>query len=303
MKRIKIVGFFILMVSIILIFLTNFISRQDQDFARRLALMGTQKSHLQEIAKSVFYTHRYKKQYPKSIDTHRYEFLKNTELNGDKVPRIEKLSYEFFKLLNEFKYVYIGNVPYSILILDKSVNEIYKKNMELVVAFNKQTKAMKSHYEIQMQQYRILQYALFALLILLLIYIFSQIDAIIRFIQKFTRTSDRLIEKSSIEGLQPITVHSHNNDLDAASYNFNTLVAHIDHSLKIATTSTENSIQALEIVERNIALLISLVDSMQEKEREDIYKREDAIIDALEVLTALTRHLKDLKRELEHLLP
>jgi len=129
------------------------------------------------------------------------------------------------------------------------------------------------------------------------------VDAIIRFIQKFTKTSDSLMEQSSIRGLEPITVHSHNSDLHAASSNFNTLVANIDHSLKIATNSTENSVQSLEIVERNIELLISLVDTMQQEDREEIYKKEDAIIDSLETLTTLTEHLKNLKKDLSTLLP
>ncbi len=302
MKRIKIIGFFILLISVALILLANFISNNEQKFTDESRLINIQKSHTQEIAKSLFYAHRYKKTLPKDLDAHTYHFMKNLHANEKKNSVIENLSREFFTLVNQFKYVYEGNVPYNIVILDKLTNDIYQKNMELVVAFTRYADKKKIAFDHTVHRYKTLQYILFVLLILLLLYLFSQMDEIMQFIQAFTKTSDRIIERSSIKGLAPIDLHSDNNDLDKAAANFNTLVQNIDTSIKIATDSTAHTIETLESVEKNIELLVSLIHEMQSKEKESLYKKEDTIIESLETLMALTEYLKNLKKDLKKLL-
>ena len=302
MKKIKIIGFFVFVLSVALVFLFNFISKEEQRFAQQLSQINAQKSHTQEIAKSIFFTHRYKKEYPTSIDKNMYDFLSNLQAKEKKEPAISKLSHDFFELVNQFKYVYTGNVPYNIVILERLVNDIYKKNMELVVAFNQYTQAIQTDYNARDKQYKTIQYALFALLILLLLYIFTQIDEIIRFIQQFTKTSDRIIEHASIKGLEPLEIYSHNTDLDIATQNFNTLVSNIDASIKVATDSTTYTIKSLEMVESNIELLVSLLHKMQENDKEQMYKKEDVVIESLETLMELTQYLKNLKKDLEKLI-
>ena len=302
MKKIKIVGFFIVVLSIALVFLFNYISQEEQRFAQQLSQINSQKSYTQEIAKSIFFTHRYKKEFPQTIDKNMYRFLSNLQIKEKKDAKINKLSHDFFELINQFKYVYTGNVPYNIVILEKLVNDIYKKNMELVVAFNKYEATIQAQYNTTIKQYRTLQYILFVLLILLLIYIFTQVDEIIRFIQQFTKTSDRIMEHASIKGLEPIDIPSHNIDLDIATHNFNTLVSNIDASIKVATDSTTYTIKSLEIVESNIEMLVSLLHKMKNDEKEEIYKKEDVVIESLETLMDLTQYLKNLKKDLEKLI-
>ena len=304
MKKIKIVGFLIVLLSVILIFLFNYISKEEQRFAQKLARINTQKSYTQEIAKSIFFTNRYKKEYPADIDKNMYDFLSNLQINKEQDYHIRKLSHDFFGLVNQFKYVYTGNVPYNIIILEKLINDIYKKNMELVVAFNKYSESVQSDYSSRLKQYRLLQYLLFALLILLLIYIFSQVGEIIRFIQQFTRTSNRIMERASIKGLEPIDIASHNIELDAATDNFNAMVTNINTSIQVATDATSHTIKSLEIVEENIDMLLSLIHKMQNQndEKEEINKKEDTVIEALETLMELTQQLKNLKKALEKLI-
>jgi len=302
MKKIKIVGFLIVILSITLVFLFNHISHEEQQFAQQLSQINTQKSYTQEIAKSIFFTHRYKKEFPKSIDKNMYDFLSNLESKEKKDSKISRLSHDFFELINQFKYIYTGNVPYNIIILEKLVNNTYKKNMELIVAFNQYKTSIQIQYSAKIEQYRTLQYLLFMLLILLLIYIFTQVDEIIRFIQKFTKTSEHIIEHASIKGLEPIDIPSKNAELDIATHNFNTLVSNIDVSIKAATDSITHTSKSLEIVESNIELLISLLHKMKRDEKEAIYKKEDAVIESLETLMDLTQYLKNLKKDLEKLI-
>lgn len=302
MKRIKVIGFFILLISVTLILLAGFISSKEQKYTDELNLINTQKSYTQEIAKSLFYTHRYKKELPEIIDKHTYGFMKNLHNTNKRHNAIEKLSQDFFMLVNQFKYVYEGNIPYNIIILDKLVNNIYQKNMELVVAFTQYANKTQVTFDHMIHRYRVVQYVLFVLLILLLIYLFTQMDELMRFIQKFTKTSDRIIKRSSIRGLEPIDLDSDNNDLDKAATNFNTLVQNIDASIKIATDSTSHTIETLEAVENNIELLVSLLHEMQSQEKENLYKKEDTIIESLETLMALTEYLRNLKDDLKKLI-
>jgi predicted PurR-regulated permease PerM len=302
MKKIKIIGFFVFLLSVALVFLFNYISKEEQQFSQKLSQINIQKSHTQEIAKSIFFTHRYKKEYPKTIDKNMYNFLSNLQIKKKNDHNIHTLSHAFFELVNQFKYVYTGNVPYNIIILEKLVNDIYKKNMELIVAFNKYTTSIKAAYDTRLKRYRALQYLLFTLLITLLIYIFTQVEEIIRFIQQFTRTSNRIMERSSIQGLEPIDILSHNVDLDIATDNFNALVSNIDASIKVATDSTSYTVKALEVVESNIGLLVSLLHKMKEDKKEEMYKKEDTVIESLETLMELTEYLKNLKKDLERLI-
>ena len=238
---------------------------------------------------------------PENLDTHTYEFMKNLHTAKKKSSTIEVLSHEFFTLVNQFTYVYEGNVPYNIIILDKLINDIYQKNMALVVAFTHYADKRKTAFDHRIHTYKTIQYTLFILLIFLLLYLFSQMDEIMRFIQTFTKTSERIMKRSSIKGLAPIDLHSDNSDLDKATANFNTLVQNIETSIKAATNATTHTIMTLESVEKNIELLISLIDEMQPKDKENLYKKEDAVIESLETLMALTEYLRNLKNDLEKL--
>ncbi len=305
MKKIKFIGLLILFISVALIALSNILSHQEEQFTHDLTFTNTQKSYSQEIAKTILYTHRYKKELPKNIDQKMYYFLSNLQLNQfnkHKDQKILELSRDFFELTNQFKYVYTGNVPYNIVILDKLVNNIYQKNMQLIVAFNQHTEHIKSYHQQKIDRYRMLQYLLFIILILLLLYAFTQIDEIIQFIQKFTKTSNQIIEQSTIKGLKPIDIESGNNDLGTATNNFNTLVSNIDRSIQIATESASYTIDTLEIIEKNIEQLISLLDEMQKEQKTDIYKKEDTLIESLETLMDLIVHLKSLKKDLKKLI-
>lgn len=300
MKKIKVVGFFILLLSAVLILLLNFRSSKEQAFTEKIRLVNQQKSHTQEIAKMIFYTHRYKKEFPEAINMHMYSYLGALQSSSkeDKDSAITKLSQDFFELVNQFKYVYTGNVPYNIVILDKLVNNIYKKNMELVTVFSRYTASLEKRYTSEISSYTTFQYILFGLLMMLLVYIFSQVDEIIRFVQKFTKTSSRIIKKSTIKGLEPISLQSDNIDLELATHNFNTLVENIDLSINAAAIATGHTIQSLEIVESNIEHLITLIHQMQTEDADDIYEKEDTIIESLETLMGLATHLKSLKKAL-----
>ncbi len=302
MKKIKIVGFFIIVISVALIFISNRISHLQENEKSALNIIEKQKSYTQDISKAVLYTQRHQKTLPKNVDKTMYNLLGTLHRGRSDDAKIDQIGQVFYHLVNEFKYLYIKNIPYYTTIMEKEINDIYKKSMELVMALNQRASDIKQHYEAKIKNYRILQYAFFVMLISLLIYIFTQMDELIRFVQKFTSTSERILEKSSIKGLEPMDINTHNSDLTIATHNFNTLVSNIDSSIKIATDSTAHTAEMLESVEENIELLLSLLYEMSDDERESLYKKEEAIIESLEKLMDLSLYLKKLKKELRSLL-
>ena len=302
MKKIKIIGFFIVVVSILLIFISHTISQLQEQEKSALSVVEKQKSYTQDISKAILYTQRHQKTLPKGIDKTIYDLFGTLHRGQADDRKIDRIGQEFYRLINEFKYLYVKNIPYYTTIMEKEINDIYKKSMELIMALNQRAATIKQYYEKEIHRYRLFQYALFALLLLLLVYIFTQMDEVIRFVQKFTRTSERILEKSSLKGLEPMELGTHNTDLSVATHNFNTLVSNIDSSIKIATDSTAHTAEMLESVEENIELLLSLLYEMSEDERESLYKKEEAIIESLEKLMELTSYLKKLKKELRTLL-
>jgi hypothetical protein len=148
-----------------------------------------------------------------------------------------------------------------------------------------------------------IQYMLFFLLLVLLMYLFSQLKNVILFMQKFLDTSKRIIANATIKELKPIQF-ANNNDSIEASTNFNYLVYKMNDSVEYASLSVENAYQSLEIVEKNIEDLLELLCIMQEDEtlNKELTKKEDAVILSLEELTHSAATLKNLKKDLDDLI-
>jgi hypothetical protein len=63
----------------------------------------------------------------------------------------------------------------------------------------------------------------------------------------------------------------------------------------------EYTTKSLEEVEQNIEEFIKLLSAMQNSESDELFKREDAVIDSLETLMRLKETLVDLKMDLDGL--
>ena len=144
---------------------------------------------------------------------------------------------------------------------------------------------------------------LFGILVLLLLYVFTQIKIIMTFVQKFLSTSKSIIKNSSIRELKPIEVDNAISDISQAKNNFNTLVEEINSSISYESDSIEHSCKSIEIVEQNIEDLVELIYTMSETARDkELRKKEDAVIQSLEELSTATRKLKNLKDDLDNLI-
>ena len=304
MHKIKIAGVFIFVLSIVLALVSNSISKQNRINSDSLSIINEQKSTTQEISKAVLYLSKNKGSSPEQLDINIEKFLTNMQhekVDSEEHDTLVLLWKEFYAVVEQFREKQKVTTAYSSIVIDTLVNDIYMKNQKLIVAFNAFIQSKQKQYDETMEGYKTFQYVLFSILVLLLIYLFTQVREIIAFIQKFTTTSKSILQKSTIEDLKPMQMCENDEALKEATQNFNNLVNKIDMSIVYAQESIEYTTVSLEAVEQKIEDMMTLISQMQEEESDALYQKEDAVIDSLETLMSLTKQLKNLQQDLNKL--
>ncbi len=315
MTKIKIVGGLIFILSIALAILSSYISHENRVNNQLLDTINTQKAFTQEISKNIFYIYKNKKASTEQLDDSIEKFINNLNTRDETINSINSVSIKdesdkIVILLNKF-YLEVQNFrdqtktisTYSTILLEEVVNDIYNSNIRLVVEFNRLIEMHSSYFKETLNTYKNLQYALFFTLVLLLIYLFMQLQSVIYFIQKFRLTSKKIITNSTIKELEPIEVNNHSNEVLEASNNFNFIVEKINSSIKHSSNSIEHSYQSLELVENNIEDLLELLSVMDDGTIDkELTKKEDTLIQSLEELTSSTIKLQNLKVDLDNLI-
>ncbi len=305
MNKIKVVGVLIFLLSIFLALLFNYISTQNRANITSLGVINEQKSYTQEISKSILYLHRNRGGSSKELDINIEKFLENKshkEEGINKNDAVVKLWNEFYLSVEKFKEQQKVTTTYGSMVTEEVVNNIYNKNLKLIMEFDKFINQHQKDHCKTISIYKNIQYLLFFILISLLIYLFTQVREVIAFIQKFTTTSENIIQSSTIQGLEPIEEIEADEGLIEATKNFNHLVDKINSSIEYSTKSIEHTTEALEEVEKNIEDFISLLSKMQDEEGEELSQKEDVVIDSLDTLMNLTDKLTNIKKDLEKLI-
>lgn len=307
MNKIKIISALIFILSILLASLFSYTSEKNQTYNNLLNIINEQRAFTQEISKQIFYIHREEINSTKDLDMLVHAFVRNTEANKETIiqdKKIISLWNKFYLHVQKFRDQNGIKTPYSNIILEKIIKDIYNTNQELIIEFNKLTEATNAEYYKKIELYKYTQYLLFALLVLMLLYLFTQLNSVMLFVQKFVTISKNIITKSTIKELTPICVTSHNNnDIHNATENFNALIEKINSSIEHSKNSIEYSRESLRMVEQNIEELFELIYVMNEKElNKEFAKKEDAIIQSLEELTVSSLKLKNLKFDLDSII-
>ena len=315
MTKIKIVGGLIFIVSIVLAALFNHISQQNRVNSALLDVINEQKAFTQEISKNIFYINKTRDASTQQLDDSIKKFIERMERKGeilDEVdsPQIKAKSSEIVVLWNEF-YLSVQDfrdkskttTAYSNIILEEIVKDIYNTNLKLVVEFNNLIDLHQSYLDETLENYKNMQYILFVVLVLLLIYLFTQLQTIIAFVQKFLHTSSKIITDSSVTAVEPFNINGNSADIIEASNNFNHLLNQINGAVDHAGSSIEHSSRSLEAIESKIEDLLELMCEMQEGDGIDkeLTKKEDALIQSLEELSSSAQKLKALKSDLDSL--
>ena len=255
MTKLKITGIIIFLLCLILAVVSKNISDHNKSHNLLLETINNQKAFTQEISKNIFYIYKNNNSSTKQLEDSIKKFLNNLSkreifLEEVKSLLIEKKSAEIVLLWNKFyldvqKFRYQIKVitPYTNVILEKTVNDIYLENLTLIEEFNKLISLHHKHFYDKLFIGKTLQYCLFFILLIAFSY----------FLFYISKTS---------------------NNLDI-------LMKKIDHSIK--------SIDQIEDTAEHI------LDNIE------FTQKEDAIIEALDVLMISSLKLKKLKIDLESL--
>ena len=315
MTKIKIVGAFIFILSILIAILFIYVNEKNRLSNTLLDTINQQKAFTQEIAKNIFYINKNRDASTQQLDDSIKKFMNNRDEKLSEIPSeaIKNQSKKIIILWNSF-YLEVQNfrdtskasTAYSTIILEKLVNNIYKINLKLVVEFDELITIHQEELQSSLNIYKNIEYSLLFLLVTLLIYFFTQIQDVITFMQKFLTTSKQIISNSTIKDLEPIQddISSSNTNISDATDNFNFLINKINNSVLYSSQSIEHSFKSLELVEKNIEDLLELLYTMEDDKEidEDLTKKEDIIIQSLEELTTSSQHLKELKVDLDNLI-
>ena len=229
--------------------------------------------------------------------------MSNKDQTLQRSKKIIKLWNDFYLHVQHFRDQNKNISPYSNIILQKSVKDIYNTNLKLVVEFDKLIKTEQINFDKKQNIFKFIQYTLFFVLVLLLLYLFTQLKSVITFIQTFLLTSKSIITNSTIKDLKPIEIKDDGSDISQASDNFNTLVKKINDSIEYSSNSIEHSCKSIEIVEQHVEEMVNLIYAMNKNPRDkELRKKEDAIIQSLEELSSTAQGLKNLKDDLDNLI-
>lgn len=306
MKKIKIVGAFIFILSITLAAIFSYTSKNISKHNDFINTMNEQKDFTQEVSKNIFYIYKNPTSSTQTLDDSIKKFLdatNNKNENNEKNEHITKLWNDFYLNVQNFRDQFKNRSIYSTILFEKSVKEIYNTNLKLISEFNNIIQKEKESFEKKQQFFKYIQYLFFIFLVLLLLYLFTELKTVIAFIQKFLSASKEIISNTSIKELKPIEIENAGADITEAKDNFNSLVKKINSSIEYSGNSIEYVCKSLEITEGHIEDLVELIYAMNEKTRDkELRKKEDAVIQSLEELSSAAIKLKNLKNDLEALI-
>jgi len=316
MTKIKVLGILVFLLSILLAILFNFVSQSNTQHNDILDTINEQKAFTQEISKNIFYIYKNKDASSIQLDESIKKFINNINSRNKKLTQISYLDIEkenkiivslwneFYLAVQDFRDKSKISTLYSHIILEDIVKKIYNTNLKLVLEFDKLIYLHNEHFHENEKDNKYIQYSLFALLIFLLIYLFTQIKIVISFVQKFLNTSKNIITNASIKDLEYIEVKRNSEEVLEATNNFNSLVKNINDSIEFSSKSLENSYKSLELCESNIEELFEFLTQMQDEKNLDseFIKKEDALISSLEELSISALNLKNLKKDLDTLI-
>jgi hypothetical protein len=314
MTKIKIVGGSVFILSLLLIIISSYISKQNKINSNIIDTISEQKAYTQEISKNIFYIYNNKNNSSKNINIAINGFLENLKHKDETLKVIPSIliknqSEKIIDLWNQF-YIDVqkfiiqkeANTAYTNILLEKLVNNIYKKNQILITEFNNLKKIHQIYFDNILNTYKNIQYILFTLLILLLIYLFSQVKLIISFIQEFTKRSEKVIKNSSIRDIKPIKEDIKNKDINEATNNFNLLVDKLNNSIKFSHNSIEQTTNSLKEIENNIEQFLEILSLNNQEIDIDLMKKEDAVIQSLDELMRASTKLNNLKSDLNKII-
>ena len=239
MSKLKIAGIMIFLLCLGLAIISKNIIDHTGLNNTLLETINKQKAFTQEISKNIFYIYKNKSCSTKQLDKSIKSFLENMAKRDNTLeqvssPLIKNQSDKIVILWNMF-YLDVQKfrdqtkitTPYSSIVLEKTVHDIYSENLKLIVEFDKLISLHSSSFHEEHHIHKLIQYGLFFLLLVVLSYFLFYISR--------------------------------------ATNNFNNLMKKIDNSIKSIDqieTNVEDILEDIELTEKEDAIIEALDELM-----------------------------------------
>jgi hypothetical protein len=319
-SKIKIIGilFIILMTSIIIT--TIYLNEKNKKDALVINIAGKERMLTQKISKNIFYLYRDNNINFTELDTATVEFIYNlnslkngndltgiqkapTDLIANQISKVDILWNTFYLNINDFKKEIINKNLSNDDILQNIIKSVYLTNTTLLNEVDKLVSMYTQYSEEKTDYIRYIQYIFGLIIILLMLYSFSQLRAMEANAKKFFEFSKKLVQSSDNTHLEPIKIEAEI-EIVEASDTINCFISKLNSAMDYSSVAIEQSrnasIKLEEITDEFNETINNLKHSNEISNKLD--KSEDMVIQSHEDLINTTKKLQLLKNELDILL-
>jgi nitrate/nitrite-specific signal transduction histidine kinase len=317
--KIKLIGALFIFLMAMIIFTTVYLNDKNKKDALVINIVGKERMLTQKISKNIFYLFYTKKSDFSELNSATEEFIQNLQSlkNGNKllgispvpndkigqqVYKVEILWKEFFHNIEEFKNLQIKTDESSFKLLNSAVEAIYNTNNNLL----QEVDNLVSMYTVYTENKTILiknfQYAAAFLIIILIVYSFTQLKSIEENANKFLEFSKKIANEEN-EQLKPISIDVKEKEILDVTDTFNCFINKINSAMNDSAVAMEHSKNASSKLEEITDEFDKILDELENSSEvnKTINKSEDMIIQSTEDLINSTKKLQELRNELNSL--
>ena len=318
--KIKFIGILFLVLMISIISTTIYLNNKSKKDALIINVAGKQRMLTQNISKNVFYLYYIKNGVHTELDNSVIEFVYNlnslkdgnnligiekapTDLIAKQLAKVEIMWNTFYQNIENFKKLNNKEDALSQNELKKTIEAIYNTNTTLLNEVDNLVSMYTVYSEEKMHYLKYAQYFFALIIIILIIYSFSQLKAMEENAKKFLEESKKIIEQDIDEPLSPIKIEAENEIVEATN-TLNCFIQKINSAVTYSANAIEqskNASQKLEELSEEFDLIIDGLKNSADISKQ-LNKSEDIVIQSQEDLVNSTKRLQELKNELDKIL-
>ena len=318
--KIKFIGILFLVLMISIISTTIYLNNKSKKDALIINVAGKQRMLTQNISKNVFYLYYIKNGVHTELDNSVIEFVYNlnslkdgnnligiekapTDLIAKQLAKVEIMWNTFYQNIENFKKLNNKEDALSQNELKKTIEAIYNTNTTLLNEVDNLVSMYTVYSEEKMHYLKYAQYFFALIIIILIIYSFSQLKAMEENAKRFLEESKKIIEQDIDEPLSPIKIEAENEIVEATN-TLNCFIQKINSAVTYSANAIEqskNASQKLEELSEEFDLIIDGLKNSADISKQ-LNKSEDIVIQSQEDLVNSTKRLQELKNELDKIL-
>lgn len=319
--KIKLLGALVFLLMAVIIGTTIHLNSKNKKDALIINIAGKERMLTQRISKNIFYLYHNNYKNFKELDAAINEFVYNLNSlkNGNKALDIEKApTDEIFKQIlkveqmwanfssnvSNFKDLLLIEDEYSEKLIKTIVKSIYNTNNQLLNEVDNLVTMYTLNAELKSEEVKNFQYISAFIVLLLIIYSFTQLKAIEENANKFLDFSKKMSEDSNNNvRIEPLEIKAEN-EIEEAANTINCFINKVNKAMDYSESAIEQSKNASykleEITDEFDKVLSDLSNSTEISKT--LNKSEDIVIETTENLISSTKKLQELKNELDKLI-